>query len=414
MATLTVQGVEDALLETCGSRGANSAQFLKELNLALPRLYAMGLWRDLVFEWVISNTDGTFTLPDHAESIISALIDNSPESVRSQFHDYRLVGRNASGDALAAFGIVDDGYAPTREELVSSDDFTGYQISAYPVFPDVAVPTVSGSANVIINYDVLSGSKVENVNLNGGALTAGSDTDVQNVTQIRVASSDLTADVDIVAVPRGYTTDPTLTLSSTSLTQVDSDNPTVVTLSVTDASDVVVGDIIKLDSWPTSSPHGVDANGEYRVTGVDTDDNKIFLYRSSDSETWVATGDSKVIHYPVLKLATVREPNQVARYRRFRFANSSNQKATIRLLLKRKFKKLLDSTDIVYPSSLNAIKHAMLGNIAEDNADLERANYHWGICRIILDEQLDAHRGAAKPSVTFDPDGVGGYTMNMM
>ena len=371
----------------------------------------MGLWRDLVFEWVISNTDGTFTLPDNAESIISALIDNTPESVRAQFHDYRLVGRNASGDALAAFGIVDDGYAPTREELVSSDDFTGYQLNVYPVFPNVAVPSVSGSANIVVEYDVLAGSATSDVSLSGAVVSGvGSSLDIQNVTEIRVGGDDLTAEVDVVAIPRGYTTDPTLTLSGTTISQTG----TVITIPVTDASDVVVGDIISLTGWPVSSPGSIDPVGEYRVTGVDTDDNKIYLYRSTDSETWTADGDSKIIHYPVLKLATVREPNYVARYRRFRFANSSNQKATIRLLLKRKFKKLLDSTDIVYPSSLNAIKHAMLGNTAENNADLERANYHWGVCRLILDEQLDAHRGAAKPSVRFDPDGVGGHTLNMM
>jgi len=411
MATLTVQGVEDALLETCGSRGANSAQFLKELNLALPRLYAMGLWRDLVFEWVISNTDGTFTLPGHAESIISALIDNSPETIRAQFHDYRLVGRNSSGDSLAAFGIVDDGYVPTREELASSDDFTGYQITAYPVFPNVVLPSVSGSANIVVLYEVLAGQKTGNISCDGSADDSLSDTDVQNVTEIRVAGDDLTADVDVVAVPRGYTTDPTLTLSGTTIEQAG----TVITVPVTDADDVVVGDIISFTGWPVSD--GADnqtLNAEYRVTGVDTDDDKIYLYRSTDSETWTADGDSKIIHYPVLKLATVREPDYVARYRRFRFANSSNQKAVIRLLLKRKFKKLLDSTDIVYPSSLNAIKHAMLGSIAEDNADLERANYHWGACRVILDEQLDAHRGAAKPSIKFDPSGVGAYTPNLM
>ena len=41
MATLTVQGVEDALLDICGSKGANAAQFRKELNLALPRLWTL-------------------------------------------------------------------------------------------------------------------------------------------------------------------------------------------------------------------------------------------------------------------------------------------------------------------------------------------------------------------------------------
>ena len=86
----------------------------------------------------------------------------------------------------------------------------------------------------------------------------------------------------------------------------------------------------------------------------------------------------------------------------------------LRLLLKRKFKQLLSSTDVVFVSSLSAIKHALLGTTAEDNADLERANYHWGVCRAILDEQLDAHRGAAKPVVRFDPSGVGAFTSNMM
>ena len=100
MATLTVNGVEDALLEICGSKGANSAQFLKELNMALPRLYNMGLWRDLVFERTISTTDGTFTLPDYAESIVSVLVDNDPEKVRAQFHDYRIVGRIEDGYTL--------------------------------------------------------------------------------------------------------------------------------------------------------------------------------------------------------------------------------------------------------------------------------------------------------------------------
>lgn len=411
MATLTVNGVEDALLEICGSKGANSAQFLKELNMALPRLYNMGLWRDLVFEHTISTTDGTFTLPDYAESIVSALVDNDPEKVRSQFHDYRIIGRDTDGDTMEVFGIVDDGYAPTINELTTSDDYTGYQLNVYPVFPNVALPSVSGSANIVVEYDVLAGSATSDVSLSGAVVSGvGSGLDIQNVTEIRVGGDDLTAEVDVVAIPRGYTTDPTLTLSGTTISQTG----TVITIPVTDASDVVVGDIISLTGWPVSSPGSINPVGEYRVTGVDTDNDKIYLYRTTDSETWTADGDSKIIHYPVLKLATVREPNYVARYRRFRIANSNSEKVTMRLLLKRKFKKLLDSADLVYPSSLNAIKHAMLGNTAEDNADLERANYHWGVCRAILDEQLDAHRGAAKPSVKFDPSGVGAYTANMM
>ena len=110
MATLTVQGVEDALLEVCGSRGANAAQFLKELNLALPRLYNMGMWRDLLFEHVITTSGSSFTIPDDAESIISAVVDTDststdhsyPRVIRSQFHDYRLTGRDDDDDTLCA------------------------------------------------------------------------------------------------------------------------------------------------------------------------------------------------------------------------------------------------------------------------------------------------------------------------
>jgi hypothetical protein len=413
MATLTANGVEDALLDICGSKGANSAQFLKELNLALPRLYNMGMWRDLVFEYTVSTTDGTFTLPDHAESIISALVDDNPRRVRAQFHDYSLVGRNSEGNTLSAFGIVDDGYAPTINELPASDDFTGYQIAAYPVFPNVVLPAALAGRTVDVDYEVASGSKTGTLTLDGSAKVSLTDTDTINVTEIRSGTVDLTADVDIVAVPRTYTTDPTLTLSGTTITQAG----TVITVPVTDASNVVVGDLINLTGWPVSD--GADnqtLNAEYRVTGVDTDNAKIYLYRATDTETWtlVDAAVNKIIHYSVLKLATVREPDYVARFRSFRISNSNSQTVTMRLLLKRKCKKLLDSTSVVYLSSLSAIKHAMLGNTAEDNADLERANYHWGVCRTILEDQLDAHRGAAKPTVKFDPSGVGAYTGNMM
>ena len=74
MATLTVAGVEEALskYKTVGS------SFIQELNLVMPRLYAMGMWRDLLYETTISTTDGNFTLPDDSESIVSAMVDDDP------------------------------------------------------------------------------------------------------------------------------------------------------------------------------------------------------------------------------------------------------------------------------------------------------------------------------------------------
>ena len=56
MTTLTVAGVEDALssYKTVGNR------FISDLNLVMPRLYGMGMWRDLVYETTVSTTDGNF------------------------------------------------------------------------------------------------------------------------------------------------------------------------------------------------------------------------------------------------------------------------------------------------------------------------------------------------------------------
>jgi len=344
MATLTVQGVEDALLDVCGSKGANAAQFLKELNLALPRLYNMGMWRDLVFEEVVTTDASTFTIPDNAESIISALVDpdgssidfSYPRSVRSQYHDYRLVGRDdtAGEHTMSLFGIVDDGYSATVEEPV---DGKTYKLKMVPISPDGNLP-----ASGIIYVTYSDGTNTSNLAVDedssdpvdGGKFTLSSATsmltyeaDITSISEIRVGTTELSKPVQLLWL-----------------------------------------------EYPEP------AGGEV---------------------TRVAANN-------------LQQANQVTRYRRYRIDNRDGKTMSLRLLLKRKFQKLLSSTDVVYLSSLNAIKHALLGNIAEENADVERSNYHWAACRALLDEQLDAHRGAARPTIKFDPSGVGSYTPNLM
>jgi len=337
MATLTVQGVEDALLDVCGSKGANSAQFLKELNLALPRLYNMGMWRDLLFEYVISTTGSTFTLPGNAESIISAVVDTDststdysyPRVIRSQFHDYRLAGRDDANDTLAVFGIVDDGYSATVEEPVAGKT---YQLKLAPISPATILP-----ASGVIYITFSDGTTTSNiseahdhVSNNGGEFTCGGEanltsakTTITSISEIRVGTVELSAPVKL---------------------------------------------------------------------------------------TWEETGSSTSL----VAANNLRQKNQVTRYRRYRISNDNSDTMQIRALLKRKFEKLIDTTDVVYVSSLDTIKHAMLGSTAEENADLERANYHWSVCRALLEEQLDATRGAAKPAVHFAPAGIGGSVPNVM
>ena len=334
MATLTVQGVTDSLKEVAGSRGATDDQFRKELNLALPRLYNMGMWRDLLFEHVVTTSSTTFTIPDSAESIISAVLDpdssttdySYPQAVKAQFYDYRIFGRDDDGDVMQAVGIVDDGYSATVEEPVAGKT---YSLKLQPISPAATIPA-SGKVHVTFSDGAFTFSPTTDSGSGGGQFTlsgqSGIQTSVNSITsisEIRVGTTELSAPVKL--------------------------------------------------TWE----------------------------EEGSSTSFVAAND-------------LQQANQVTRYRRYRVSNNDSDTMALRLLLKRKFKQLLSSTDVVFVSSLSAIKHALLGTTAEDNADLERANYHWGVCRAILDEQLDAHRGAAKPVVRFDPSGVGAFTSNMM
>jgi len=319
MATLTVAGVEEALskYKTVGS------SFVQELNLVMPRLYAMGMWRDLLYETTISTTDGNFTLPDDSESIVSAMVDNDPVRAKAQFHDYRITGRNRDGSTLYGYGLVDDGFAPTVNELEASKAYT---ISIEPVSPATEIPRTSTNFITITGLNNASTPVLQtytpNLDTASNNITSGS-VQFTTIIEIRNGDSSLSAPVKITAV------------------------------NIADATDK-------------------------------------------------------------LELGTVQEANKINSFRRYRLGNDPSTTKTIRVLVKRKFKNLINSFDVVRPSNLNAIKHGLLGTVAEDNADLERASYHWNVCKQLLEEELDAYRGSAKPAVNFDPTGSGSRIPNVM
>lgn len=321
MPTLTVAGVEEAL----NSYKSVGSSFIQQLNLILPRLYAMGMWRDLTYETTISSTDQNFTLPEEAESVLSALIDNDPAMARAQFHDYRLTGRSNDGTTLATYGIVDDGFVPTINELEADKV---YKIQISPIAPETSIPRTSTNFISITGLNSSSSAELQ-------TYTPSFDT---------LQSSNITS-----------------TLEFTSITEIRNGDSSL------------------------SSP--------VMVSAVNV---------NNTSE--------------ILELATVQEANKVNAYRRYRMGNnaSNTNKKTMRLLVKRSFTPLINSYDVVRPSNLNALKHGLLGSVAEDNADLERANYHWGVCKQLLEEEQDAYRGAAKPVIKFDPSGSGSRIPNVM
>jgi|TARA_R100001163_G_C5060502_1_gene197309 hypothetical protein len=91
--------------------------------------------------------------------------------------------------------------------------------------------------------------------------------------------------------------------------------------------------------------------------------------------------------------------------RRYRISPvDSSTKAT--LLMRRKFVDVAIDAHLVFiPNNSTVIKHALLGKLSEDNADIQRAQYHWGICQDQIDSDLDSYRGGARPKLRVSPSG---------
>lgn len=111
---------------------------------------------------------------------------------------------------------------------------------------------------------------------------------------------------------------------------------------------------------------------------------------------------------PDTTIATVGPNNGLTRYRRFRLNRATDGETVVHVLCKRAFQPVADDDDICYVGNIGALKHGLLGRIAEDNADPERANYHWQLCTKLLDEEAASATGAAQPRLNIDPFGTGG------
>jgi len=315
MPALTVKAVTKALSDYVRP----DEDIVAKLNMVMPRLYAMGMWRDLLYDWSIETTNGYFALPEHSDSLLGAMLQNSPVEAQSQWHDYRISGYASDGPA-PIFGVVDDGFHPTIEEI-------SYPVSSYLVYIK-AIPISSNSQ----------------------------------------LPTDGEVSIDMVVGQNRFT--ETISLAGGSSSEfIDENEP----IEIKNISYYGIPEKIRI------------------VAEVDPSD---------DTATTTTLAEIK--------------GDGVARYRRFRFCNSSGTTQNVKLLLKRAWEPVLTQDDIMYLGNLNAIKHGLLGMLAEDNADLERAQYHWTICRQLLDEELDATRGAAKPKVTLKPAGNNFNTPNII
>tara|TARA_Y100001938_G_scaffold149264_1_gene235504 strand:- start:490 stop:1473 length:984 start_codon:yes stop_codon:yes gene_type:complete len=95
----------------------------------------------------------------------------------------------------------------------------------------------------------------------------------------------------------------------------------------------------------------------------------------------------------------------VLRYRRFRIGDTSSN-SSAHMLLKRRWVDAVDSSETIHVPDRAILKHALLGKLSEDNADVQRAQYHWGICKQLLETDMDSYRGSTRPKVHIAPEGA--------
>ena len=318
--------------------------FRQALNEVMPRIYKMGYWRETLLEDTQDASAGYVSLPPHTDSIVAGLIDNNPVPTRSLWHDYKLFGTNDEDDThLSAF--IDDGYAPTYRDLVSGSIYTIVLASLKEPFD--ALPS---SGEITIKYRQYDDATVNPVALftPETILKESSYSEMSYTFQGAPASG-----------------------LATSGHQVHNDSDITEILSIT---------------WD-----GVEEDHPFIVKG---------------KYTGVAGGALGPDTTKDLMLASINSSRGSSRYRRFRVGNTDSS-SSAHMLLKRRWVDCDSNSDLVHIPSNAILKHALLGKLAEDNADVQRAQYHWGTVSQLLEADTDSYRGSAKPTLHIAPDGVG-------
>ena len=317
--------------------------FRNALNEVMPRIYKMGYWREMLVEHTQDASAGYVSLPQDTDSIVAGILDDNPLPTRSLWHDYKMFGTN-DDDKTIVSAFIDDGYAPTYRDLVAGNEYT---INIVTLKVGVNIPDTSQSS-VDVKYrrysDAASGSGGAN------ALT-GSDT---------VLESD-SYNEDSVVFNQGY--------------------PNYGLLNGHDD----ITEILSISWNNLTEDHPLRVQAIYKGT-------------AGGAAATDATKD--------LILADLNTDRGSSRYRRFRIGNTGAT-SSAHMLLKRRWVDVDSTSDLVHMPSNSILKHALLGKLGEDNADLQRAEYHWSSVAKLLEADSDSYRGAAKPTLHIAPDGVG-------
>jgi hypothetical protein len=291
-------------------------EFTDYLNMLGPTLYALGNWRDLVVEKVITTDHAYVGLPRGYEALLAAMIGGVPNLGSARWQDYKTVGMSSVGPA-PIFGLVDDGIRPVIIDLATGNA-TGDEDYNFKVEPDSPSATLLPSSGTVY---------IEWI-------------DVDGATQ----SSELALDGS----------------ASVSTTEITGEGAKVVNQIIYRG----VPEQVKVSAVPITS------------------------------------GDTFVISRGRL--------DELSESRRYRFANENSESKEVTILMKRKWVDVKGPLDVVHLSTMAVMKHALLGQVAENNSDLDAAEFHWSKCREHLENEAHQHRGGIRIKVNLDPTGNGG------
>ena len=323
---------------------AREEDFRMALNEVMPRLYKMGYWREMMVEHTQDASAGYVSLPQDTDSIIAAVIDNSPVPTRSMWHDYKLFGTNDQ-DTTHLSAFIDDGYAPTYRDLVAGNQYRIKIATLKAPFDTASAPS---EGNLVIRYRQYSDATAGDDALVGGETVLEGESYTEDTEDLSIGS---------VMAPYWWVT-----------------------------ADFDITKILSIQ-WS-----GAEEDHPFRL---------IAKYQGAAGADPVAVDTTKD-----LLLADINTRNGSSRYRRYRIGGTSST-SSAHMLLKKRWVDVDSGSDIVHMSSNALLKHALLGKLSEDTADAQRAMYHWGVVKELLEADTDSYRGAAKPTLHIATDGVG-------
>jgi len=177
--------------------------FVQALNLCLPRLFALGNWRDLVVEKSITTDHSYISLERGHESLLAGMVDGYPTDTSSRWQDYVTQGLYNSSGPAPIFGLVDDGTHPVEIDLAEGDDDNDeYDFKVTSIEPGVAAVPASGKVHII--YEGADGTdRVETFELDGSAsMSTAYTTEVDAAKQIQsIRFENVPTMIQIQAVP---------------------------------------------------------------------------------------------------------------------------------------------------------------------------------------------------------------------